>query len=104
MPDTSITLLYSAKTAVYLVFAGACFWRAWQNHLILGHARKSLIVLGVTMLALGASVVYRIVARLETDLVASRALLNTPGFWAVEIVATVALVVLFFILQEPRHQ
>ena len=95
-------LLYAVKFGIYMTFAFACFYRAWENHLAHHSIRKALVALGFVMASLGATMGYRIMARSITDLSASRGLLQGYPFAGLEVVATVSLVILFFLLQKPR--
>jgi len=98
--DVHFGLLYTAQSTVYFVFSGACFWRAWENHLAHHSIRKALVTLGVLFFFLGTTQGFRVWGRLYEA--SERWMLTSWPYFAVQVVATVALVVLFFLLQSPR--
>ena len=100
MPDLAVTI-YVARMTVMVVFALACFWRAWENHVDHERLRWSLVMLGLVMLSEAAVLLFRIDARMHTAAM-SRIILDGPLFYTVEIAATVLLIALFFVLQKPR--
>jgi hypothetical protein len=100
MTDTHFGLLYTAQTTVYFVFAGACFWRAWENHLQHHSIRKALMAMGAMFLLLGTTQGFRVWGRLYP--VNEREMLNSGAYFWIQAGATTALVVLFFLLQAPK--
>lgn len=100
--DTHFGLLYTAQTTVYFVFAGAAFWRAWENHLQHTAIRKGLVAMGALFLFLGTTSGYRVWGRLYS--VDERPMLSSAPYFWIQVAATVALVVLFFLLQSPRSE
>ena len=102
MPDVAV-LIYVARMTVMVIFAVACFWRAWENHVEHERLRWSLVMLALVMLSEAVVLAYRIDARIHTAALA-RVILDGPWFYAVEIGATLLLIALFFVLQKPRRR
>ena len=100
MTDAHFGLLYTAQTTVYFVFAGACYWRAYENHLAHHAIRKALVARGTLLMFLGFTQGFRVWGRLY-DVNDRWMLESQPYFW-IQVAATVSLVVLFFLLQKPK--
>lgn len=100
MADSVILSIYSAKFAVYFVFAIVCFARVYENSLH-NNVRNALIVLGFTMFAEATVMGWRLCARMVDDLFVRGVILSSPWFALVEAVATCLTVALFFVLQKP---
>jgi len=100
--DGHFGLLYTAQSTIYLVFAGAAFWRAWENHLAHHSIRKALLALGFLFLFLGGTQTFRVWGRMYPS--DERWMLSSgPYFW-IQVAATLSLVILFFLLQAPRKE
>jgi hypothetical protein len=98
--DKTFIAIYGLACAVYFVFGAACFARAITNGLQVHRLRFALVVLGVFMWCLAATVAFRIVARMVPS-VTAQAMLNSAPFALVQVGSVVAAVVLFFVLQKP---
>jgi hypothetical protein len=98
--DSTFGLLYTAQATIYFVFAGACLWRAWENHLAHHAIRKALLAMAGLFLFLGGTGAFRVWGRLYN--VNDRWMLSSPGYFWIQVAATISLIVLFFVLQAPR--
>jgi hypothetical protein len=97
--------VYAVLAVLDAAFAVACVQRAWRNHLKHQHARWSLILLAVYFggTALDRAARIQSALWLVTNPAASRALLESYWFLALQVSMMAALIGLFFVLQTPRR-